>query len=455
MGESYGRWTLFETSGATGVNMGFPGLDEILMFLSRMKPLTAWEATIVNSSAFQEFRILGDVECIRELSSDRLYLRLYVERELDGKRILGESSLVLNPLDDFRFRIRRSIDMAALVKNEPFKLPGPGQDYAEVETHDPAMAANPFHNIAGVRNRLEAKSRQELVVLSSSEVWIEEKRRTFRNSLGIEAGYSETELFVDFVCLAKSDLGHESESHGSRKFRRLQDVNPESMVARNARFARDTLFAEEPPTGEFDVVFSHESLDSLFNYFAAQSGGPAAYHGWSRFKIDEPVVSEVVGDRITLTSDPSLHGGLKTVPFDDNGLSMKPVKVIEDGFLRRRPVEQRYAQYLNLEPSGALTNVVVKPGATPFDSLFHPKPVLHCVRFSTFDPNPVSGAFSGEIRLGYWVTDSGVKPVKGGSVSGVMENAFRRATFSSETVQREAYFGPKGVKLCNLAVAGS
>ncbi|MBI4776508.1 MAG: hypothetical protein HY788_20415 [Deltaproteobacteria bacterium] len=435
--------------------MGFPGLDEIFVFLSQVKPLTAWEALVVSSSAFQEFRIMDEVECVRELNSDRLLLRLYAERVLDGKRVLGESSLVLNPLDEFRSRVRRSIEMAALVKNEPFDLPGPGQHYSEVETHDPTMAANPFHHIATVRKRLEVKSRQEQVVLSSSEVWIEEKRRTFRNSLGIEAGYSETELFVDFVCLAKDGLGHESESHGCRKVRRLQDLDPDSMVARNARFARDTLSAEEPPTGEFDVVFSHESLDSLFNYFVAQSGGPAAYHGWSRFKNGEPVVSEVAGDRITLTSDPALPGGLKSLPFDDNGLSMRPVKVIENGLLCQRPVEKRYAQYLRLEPSGAFANVVIEPGATPFDSLFNPKPVLHCVRFSTFDPDPVSGAFSGEIRLGYWLTDSGVKPVKGGSVSGVMENAFRRATFSSETVQREAYHGPKGVKLCNLAVAGS
>ena len=425
------------------------------MFLSEEKPLTAWEATVVNSSAFQEFRILGDIECIRELSSDRLYLHLYVERDLDGKRVLGESSLVLDPTDDFRFRIRQSIGMASLVKNEPFELPGPGQNYPERETHDSTMAANPFHNIAGVRNRLEAKSQQEKVVLSSSEIGIEERRRTFRNSLGIKAGYSETELFVDFVCLAKDDLGHESESHGCRRVRRLQDLNPESMVGQYARFARDTLSAEEPPTGTFDVVFSHESLDSLFNYFVAQSSGPAAYHGWSRFKNGEPVVSEVEGDRITLISDPFLPGGLRTLPFDDNGLAVNPVKVIENGLLRYRPVEKRYAQYLNLEPNGAFANVVLKPGTTPFDSLFHPKPVLHCVRFSTFDPDPVSGAFSGEIRLGYWVTDSGTMPVKGGSVSGIIGDAFRRATFSSETVQREAYLGPKGVKLCNLAIAGS
>jgi predicted Zn-dependent protease len=79
---------------------------------------------------------------------------------------------------------------------------------------------------------------------------------------------------------------------------------------------------------------------------------------------------------------------------------------------------------------------------------------LNSVSFRRFNPNTISGAFSGEIRLGYLHKNGKKIPIKGGSVSGSTQAAFARALKSCETAQRAAYFGPKGVFFERLTIAG-
>jgi PmbA protein len=149
-----------------------------------------------------------------------------------------------------------------------------------------------------------------------------------------------------------------------------------------------------------------------------------------------------------------LPGGLLSGSFDANGLPLVKVEVISDGIFRQRMVNARYAAYLNLPPTGGFTNVVVKAGAKSFSDLFQPEPVVHVLTFSTFEPNAVTGAFSGEIRTGYLIRNGFSQSIKGGSVSGVMNKALEEIYFSRETVKRESYFGPIGIKVCGLKVAG-
>ena len=65
-----------------------------------------------------------------------------------------------------------------------------------------------------------------------------------------------------------------------------------------------------------------------------------------------------------------------------------------------------------------------------FSDLLVEGPCYHWLRFSTFEPNPITGAFSGEIRTGYFLKKGQKIPIKGGSVSGTMQEAFKKAFFS-------------------------
>ena len=131
--------------------------------------------------------------------------------------------------------------------------------------------------------------------------------------------------------------------------------------------------------------------------------------------------------------------------------------LIENGKLKGRWASSRYAQYLKQETTGDLGNIEVEPGKYAEADLFKPesgRPIYHLYDFSYFEPNPITGEFSAEIRSGEEITASGRKPIKGGSVSGLSSAAVASALFSVEREQRERYLGPKAIRCPQLTLAG-
>lgn len=172
------------------------------------------------------------------------------------------------------------------------------------------------------------------------------------------------------------------------------------------------------------------------------------------FKPGEPVIPSPKGDLLTLVSDPYLPGGMKSRSFDENGLAPSKTTVVENNVFKRHTANKRYADYLNIEATGDFANLIIPPGSRTIDELLSDGPLLHILKFSTFEPNSVTGAFSGEIRLGYLVEGEKRTPIKGGAVAGVMTEAMKEVYFSKETTKRESYCGPLAIRVQNLNVSG-
>lgn len=427
-------------------------LSEIADSLSALKELTAWEVTHKACREFQLYTIFKDIENAREVTTEEYHVRTYLTYEKDGRTVLGESSFVLAGDELVGPKIQSALEMARLIANEPFALPSPAEAYPLVETVDRGIEDDPEDCLRRIHKTMAAFSSPG-VRLSSSEIFVSGRSYTFLNSNHVSAVRSETEIMVDFVFLAEHG-GREGEIEGIRQCRLFPDLDMEHSLARYGAYALDMLDAESPATGSYDVVFAEEALDTFFSYFAAQSGGQAAYQGWSQFRKDESIAGTVRGDRLTLISDPFMSGGMKSRPFDDNGLPQTKVTVIEDNVFKNRVANKRYADYLGVEATGDFANVVVAPGTRSFEDLISAGSTLYVLQFSTFQPNPVTGAFSGEIRVGYLADGRRRVPVKGGSVSGTMAGALQEMYFSRETTKRDAYLGPSAVKVCHLDIAG-
>lgn len=427
-------------------------LSEIADYLSSVKELTAWEVTQLKRRAYQLYTIFQDVENIREVTSEEFQVKVYLTYERNAQSFLGESSFVLTGDDLLGSKIKSALEMARLIANQPFFLPEPGPAYPAVKTFDAKVASDPAYFLEQIHGELTTFSYPG-IELSSSEIFMAESTYTFLNSNGLSAIRKETEIMLDFVFLA-GNKDKEGEIEGLKRCRLYDDLNLAPTLSQYAAYARDMLTAELPPTGLYDVIFAEEALDTFFNYFIAQAGGQAAYQGWSQFKENEPIMSNPKGERLTLISDPFLPGSMKSKSFDENGLAPEKVLVIENNIFRNRTANKRYADYLGIKPTGNFANVVVSPGDYSLKELMSPAPVLHLLKFSTFEPNPVTGAFSGEIRVGYLIDGDKRVPIKGGSISGTMSKAMQEIYFSQETTKRAAYSGPLAIKVCNVNVAG-
>jgi PmbA protein len=373
-------------------------------------------------------------------------------------------------------RLDDAVVMARLVHNPPYAPAGPAA-YPDVPLADPELSTAEAAVAAAGRFAAELwdlVGREEGVRLSAAELFLTHAEVELRNSRGVRVGSTGTRVMSELVLLAGGDgaagaaEAAEAEHFRQLEGRRLADLQLPGAVAEAARFARDTLRARAPRTGTGPVVLSGDALIPLFDAFTYQASGAAAYMKLSRFEVGGSVYGDrpVTGDRLTLRANALRPYGLASHRFAGDGVPGQEVVLIEEGVLRARHASQRYAQYLGLPATGSPGNTEVAPGTASLDDLLAEGasaggagtggggPVYQVVGFSAPDVDPITGDFGSEIRLGYEVTPRGRRPIKGGSVSGNVFEAFAGARLARDLLERGSYAGPAGVRFEALRVSG-
>ncbi len=429
-------------------------LRHIQSLIESLPGISAWEIRKLRKKSYQRYLIFDRIESQRVVETEKFVAVLYKEYEFQGQKCLGESAVYLTEGDPVEEKLALGLEMASLVANPLFHLPEKGLSYERVQMVDSEVRDLPYSYLDQIQEDL-GNITLEKVRRSSAEIFIEDKVFFLINSNGLEQVEEATEFLVEFVLMAGKPPSLEGEIQGMKKARFYKDLRLNEMGEKYARYARESLEARLPSGGSFPVVFSEEALDTLFNYYCLQSSGPARFQNWSQLKINLPVISDLKGEALNLYSNPGLPGGIKTRAFDDNGLPLRRVQVIDRNIFKNRMNSKRYADYLQEEATGDFSNREVGNGLGSFQDFLAEGPCYHLLRFSTFEPNPITGAFSGEIRTGYFLNKGQKIPIKGGSVSGSMQEAFKEAFFSREKTQREAYLGPKGVRIEKLDIAGT
>jgi predicted Zn-dependent protease len=232
------------------------------------------------------------------------------------------------------------------------------------------------------------------------------------------------------------------------------------QVEKFSTFALDSLRAELPESGTFDVVFGEEALDTLFDFFTYQCSAEANYTQKAKIKPGQSILGEhgrSCGDLITLYGNNTLARSPGSFPFDAYGFPNGKTLLIRDHHFQTLWGSVKYAGFLGIPATGEIGTVEVSPGMHPLKELLtaSDKPIYHLLRFSHCTPNRVTGHFSAEIRSGYRIDPDGSRhPVRGGAVSGNIQTAFQNAHFSKETVQREYYSGPEGIRLSGQQICG-
>jgi predicted Zn-dependent protease len=148
--------------------------------------------------------------------------------------------------------------------------------------------------------------------------------------------------------------------------------------------------------------------------------------------------------------------GTHSSRFDSDGLPGQRQSIINHGILERFWARHRYAQYLQVPATGDFANMEIAAGSHPFvDLMQSDAPLYHIVAFSAMSPDPITGDFVGEIRLGYELQGGQTRPIKGGSIGGNLFATLSAAQLSQETVFLGDYLGPRGMRFPSITVAGA
>jgi predicted Zn-dependent protease len=359
-------------------------------------------------------------------------------------------------------RLAEGVFAAGLTDNAPYHLPAmPAGGFPAVETADPALADDD-----GAARALDAASAELAaaaaaepgVTLSSAELYLTRARTTLRNSRGLAADAAGTQVALDLVLIAREGE-RAAEVHAELARRRLADLELAATVRAYAARARDTLRAATPPTYRGPVVVTGPALEELLAPLLFHASAQARYLEVSRFRIGEPITAAPPrGDRLTLGSDATRPFGVRSAPFDPEGIPAAAVTLVEDGALRAYWAERRYAEYLGIPATGAFANLVVGLGTHALAELHGAaagRPIYEVVDFSWLNPDTVSGDFAAEIRLGYRHDgDGGMAPIKGGSLSGNLFAALEDVRLACEPLDTGSYSGPAAMRFGELTIAG-
>ena len=169
-------------------------------------------------------------------------------------------------------------------------------------------------------------------------------------STGFAGAYAATGYGLSASVLAGEGSGMQRDyaHHGARKRQHLDSPDAIGREAGERAVAR--LDPGRPASGAMPVVFDPRVGGSLIGHLVGAIGGAAITRRTS-FLLDS-LGEAVLPAGLSVRDDPHRPHGLRSRPFDGEGLAVSPTAIVEDGVLETWLLDSAAARQLGLEPTG-------------------------------------------------------------------------------------------------------
>ncbi len=333
---------------------------------------------------------LGALEDVGQSEGEEIGLRVFV-----GRRSASVSASDLDPAA-LRALAERAVAMArqapedayaGLAPDDRLLLgPAPVLDLDDGAEPDPASlkaralaAEEVARGVAGVTNSegASASAGRSQVALATSH--------------GFNGAYTGSGHSLSASMLAERD-GQKQRDGAWHWVRHLGELDAPETVGRLAgERAVARLGARKLPSGAMPIVFDPRVGGSLVGHLLGAMSGQAVARRTS-FLLDR-LGEQVFADGITIVDDPHRVRGLRSRPFDGEGLPTAPSKLIDAGVLTGWLMDSASARQLGLEPTGhAARGSGGPPGVSGSNLHIEPGPVCR-------------DALIGGIKRGVYVTE--------------------------------------------------
>jgi len=153
--------------------------------------------------------------------------------------------------------------------------------------------------------------------------------------------------------------------HDWHSARHLEDLEAAAAIGRQAgERAVARLNPMRPKPGKYPVLFEPRVASSLLGHLAGAISGSAIARKTSF--LQDRLGGQVFARGVTIVDDPLRLRGLRSRPFDAEGVRVARCEFVRDGILASLMSESASARQLGIEPTGhAARGVGGAPGATP------------------------------------------------------------------------------------------
>ena len=192
---------------------------------------------------------------------------------------------------------------------------------------------------------------------TSSSVW------ALATSHGFAGAYATTGFSVSASVVAGEGSGMQRD-YAFHAARHRAHLDPPEAIGRQAgERAVARLSPGRAPSGAMPVVFDPRVGSSLLGHLTSAIAGAAITRRTS-FLLDS-LGTRVFAPGIAIEDDPHRPRGLRSRPFDGEGLPVSPLSLVSDGMLETWLLDSASARQLGLEPTGhAARGIAGAPGVS-------------------------------------------------------------------------------------------
>lgn len=447
------------TATGTGID---PNLLLDLLARARAAGADAADAVLAGGVSLGVQRRLGATEQLERAEGRDVGLRVFV-----GQRAAMVSSSAVDPAG-FDELAQRAVAMARIVPEDPYgglaaEAAPPdmtGMDMQDDAEPDAAAliaradaAEQAAMAVAGVTNSEGASagySRGDVVLVTSA---------------GFVGQYSRTGHSVSATALAGQGTGMQRDYDHSSAVH-LSDLEDAAAIGRNAgERAVRRLNPTRPRTAKLPVVFDPRVAGSVLGHLAGAINGAAIARGTSFLKdsLGQPIMAK----GITVVDDPRRPRGLRSRPFDGEGVPTRRQVIVDDGVLATWLLDSRSARQLGLATTGHAargiggppapgpTNLYMQAGPlSPAELMADIKEGLYVIEMIGMGVNGLTGDYS-RGAAGYMIRDGALaEPVAEITIAGRLQDIFMNLTPASDLRFKRGTDAPT-LRIEGLTLAGA
>ncbi|MCP4762552.1 MAG: TldD/PmbA family protein, partial [archaeon] len=267
---------------------------------------------------------------------------------------------------------------------------------------------------------MKQMNRDEKIKSVSGGFGYGDSRISVKNSNGINISEKSTSVSISAEIIMEESINGKKENSNGYDWQSYNDfgsIEPEKIFDTAYNMAIKGLKKTKIETMSCPVILSPLAVDLLVSS-AISSGicADAVYEKRSflQNKLDTPISNEI----LEIVDDPWVENGYATSSFDIEGVPTKPLKIVENGYLKSFLHNVYTANLFKTQSTGHASrswqsatigidtsNIIVKNGNTKLDSMISEIDNGIFIEYSYDSPNIVTGDFSGLITNGYIIKD--------------------------------------------------
>ena len=438
------------------------GILEDLIGLARSAGADAADAVFVDGTSLSKTVRLGEPEHLERSEGRDVGLRVFI-----GKRQAMVSSSDTSP-DALKELSSRAVAMARAVPEDPYcgladpeMLAGDVPDLESCDNFEPDA-----DHLSDLATRAEEAAMAVPGVTNSEGGSAGWGRNTvaIAASNGFARAYSNSSHSLSASVLAGEGTDMERDYDYTAAVFAADMESPEAIGKSAGEKAVRRLNPKKVETADVPVIFDPRVSKSLIGHLSSAINGASIARGTSFLK--DKMGERIFPAGVNIVDDPLRRRGLKSRPFDGEGIATRRSLPVEDGVLKTWFLDLRSARQLGLEttghaargtsspPSPSSSNLYLEAGAmSPEELMRDIGQGLYVNELIGFGINGVTGDYS-RGASGFWIENGEIAfPVSEVTIAGNLNQMFANLSAADDLTFRYGLDAPT-VRIDGMTVAG-